>query len=278
LRHLEGIKGTIGVSENEYISATVLGHSKPKVQLIRGNASGMIEQGQYVFDMLWNAAIPYMQKLRHIEHDDKVKYETAPLHHINTDGTIVLDNIEETIAFIKSVLESATERSVIGPIGALQIVYDNFFNFYKRIVDKHRKGEGKGVRWITSIYEDNNIGLVKLFLEAGIQVRHIRNLPPLTFAVDDRYFYSTIEEMEEGKLMQNIITSNQPLYIKHFTSIFEQMWKNAVDAKDRIKNIEDRIEEVEPKISYNEENIKHYLDEAMKEIEKIRGLHRRSGL
>jgi two-component system, OmpR family, sensor histidine kinase VicK len=94
------------------------------------------------------------------------------------------------------------------------------------------------------------MGIVK-----WVQVRHIRNLPPLTFAVDDRYFYSTIEEMEEGKLMQNIITSNQPLYIKHFTSIFEQMWKNVVDAKDRIKDIVDRVEEVEPKTSYNEENI-----------------------
>ena len=52
--------------------------------------------------------------------------------------------------------------------------------------------------------------------------------------------------------MQNIITSNQPLYIKHFTSIFEQMWKNAVEPKDRIKDIEDWVEEVEPKRSYNE--------------------------
>jgi hypothetical protein len=42
-------------------------------------------------------------------------------------------------------------------------------------------------------------------------------------------------------------------------------------ALDRIKNIQDKVQEVEPKISYNEENIKHYLDEAM-EIGKIRGL------
>ena len=126
-----------------------------------------------------------------------MKYGTAPLHYINTDGTIVLDSIEETIAFIKSVLESATERSIVGPIGALQIFYDNFFDSYKRIVDKHRKGEGKGARWITSLYDVSNMGLVKLFLEAGVQVRHIRNLPPLTFAVDDRYFYSTISAPPE---------------------------------------------------------------------------------
>ena len=100
LRHLEGIKGTIGVSENEYVSATVLGGSQPKVQLIYSNASEVIEQGQYIFDMLWNTAIPYVQKLRQIAHDDKVKYETTPLHNIN--GTIVLDNTEETLVFAVS--------------------------------------------------------------------------------------------------------------------------------------------------------------------------------
>jgi hypothetical protein len=45
------------------------------------------------------------------------------------------------------------------------------------------------------------------------------------------------------------------------------MWKNAVD-------VQLILQEVEPKISYNEENIKHYLDEAMNEIEIIRGLNR----
>lgn len=117
--------------------------------------------------------------------------------------TRVLDNNEETLAFMKSVIETATERSVIAPIGALQLIYDNFFDLYKRIIEKHRKGEGKGIRWITSIYDDSNIGIVKSFLEAGIQVRHIRVLPPIAWSVDDRYFYSTVEEMEEGKPCDN---------------------------------------------------------------------------
>jgi hypothetical protein len=61
-------------------------------------------------------AIPYTQKLRQIEHGE-VKYETEPLHYINTDGTIVLDNSEKALAFMKSVIESATERSVVAPSG-----------------------------------------------------------------------------------------------------------------------------------------------------------------
>jgi hypothetical protein len=225
----------------------------------------VIEQGQYIFDMLWKMATPYEQKVRLIEHDERLKYETT------SHGTRVLDNAEEISAFMRSIIGSATERAVVAPIEALQMVYDNFFNSYKRIIDKHRKGEGKGVRWITSIYDHSNIGLVKLFLEAGVQIRHIRALPPIAWSVDDRYFYSTIEEMEEGKLPRNIITSNQPFYINRFKNVFEQMWKYGLDARDRIKNIQDRVEEVEPKISYNEEYIKHYLDEVIKEIEKIRG-------
>jgi two-component system, OmpR family, sensor histidine kinase VicK len=62
LRHLEGIKCTIGVSENDYVSATALGGSQPEVQLICSNAFGVIEQGQYIFDMLWSLAIPYAQR------------------------------------------------------------------------------------------------------------------------------------------------------------------------------------------------------------------------
>ena len=148
----------------------------------------MIEQGQYIFDMLWNMATPYEQKVRLIEHDERLKYETT------SHGTRILDNAEEISAFMRSVIGSATERAVVAPIGALQMVYDNFFNSYKRIIDKHRKGEGKGVRWITSIYDHSNIGLVKLFLESGVQIRHIRALPPIAWSVDDRFFYSTIEE------------------------------------------------------------------------------------
>jgi hypothetical protein len=68
--------------------------------------------------------------------------------------------------------------------------YNSFFDLYKKILDKHRKVEGRkaGVRWITSI-DKNSQDLVKLFLNAGVKIRHVRKLPPMNFAVDNRYFY-----------------------------------------------------------------------------------------
>jgi hypothetical protein len=94
----------------------------------------------------------------------------------------------------------------------MQLVYNNFFEDYKRIVAN--KSESKGIRWITFIDKDN-IELVKIFLNAGIQIRHLKNLTFMNFAVDDRYFYATIDKMENGNVMNNLLTSNEPAYIRH---------------------------------------------------------------
>jgi hypothetical protein len=141
---------------------------------------------------------------------------------------------------MKSVIEKASERSVVCSIGGMQLVYNNFFEEYKAIVDKQRKAgerKGKGIRWITSIDKDG-VELVKVFLNAGIQIRHVKNLAPMNFAVDDRYFYATIDKMENGTLMKKLLTSDEPAYIGHYNSVFEELWKNGVDAIQRIKDME----------------------------------------
>ncbi len=93
------------------------------------------------------------------------------------------------------VIENASKRLLCSSSGAMQMVYDNFFDLYKRILDKHREGGGKDViRWITTI-DKNNEDLVKAFLNVGVQIRHLRNLPPMNFAVNsntDRTEYSNL--------------------------------------------------------------------------------------
>jgi His Kinase A (phospho-acceptor) domain len=147
---------------------------------------------------------------------------------------------------MKSVIQKATERSVVSSVGGIQLVYNNFFEDYKRIVDdkqrtaaesKSKSKSKKGIRWITSIDKDS-IQLVKIFLNAGIQIRHLKNLTFMNFAVDDRNFYATIDNMENGNFMNSLLTSNEPAYIRHYSFIFEELWKNGIDALDRIKDIE----------------------------------------
>ena len=216
LRHIEGIKGNFYISETEYIApASLHGKGESASQIIYSNVKEIVEhQQQYVFDSFWSRAIPAERRIREIE-EGIVQYETK-----------VLENKEQIFSHMKSVIEKASERSVCSSIGGMQLVYNNFFDEYKKIIDRHRKrAEGNGVRWIISIDKDS-IDLVKLFLNTGVQIRHVKNLTPMNFAVDNRHFHATIDKMEEGKIMESLLTSNEPAYISHYNSIFEHLWKN----------------------------------------------------
>jgi two-component system, OmpR family, sensor histidine kinase VicK len=229
LRHIDGIKGNFYISETEYIApATFHEKGKPASRIIYSNVSDIVEyQRQFVFDSFWSRAVPAEHKIKEIE-EGITHYETK-----------VLENKEQIFSHMKSVIGSASNRSVVSSIGGMQLVYNNFFEEYKKILDRQRAGKtkGKGLRWITYI-DGYSVELAKIFLNAGIQVRHIKNLTPMNFAVDDRYFYATIDKMENGNLMQSLLTSNEPAYIRHYNSIFEELWKNGVDAAQRIKDIE----------------------------------------
>ena len=53
---------------------------------------------------------------------------------------------------------------------------------------------------------------------------------------------ATIEKSESGQMIQNLLVSIEQPYIDHFASIFDELWKSGVDAKDRIKAIEEGVD------------------------------------
>ena len=227
LRHTEGIKANFMISETEYLAPIIL-YRKGEIssKIIYSNIREVIEHQQYIFDLFWSKAIPAEQRIIEIEEGVEVL------------ETKVLEDKDKILNHMKSVLEDAIERSVCSSIGGMQLIYNKFFDEYKKISGKYRiSGQGKGVRWITFIDKDS-IDLVKMFLKEGIQVRHVKNLTPMNFAVDTKRFHATIDKMEEGKIMDSLLVSNEPAYISHYNSIFEKLWKNGVDAIERIKDIE----------------------------------------
>jgi two-component system, OmpR family, sensor histidine kinase VicK len=59
--------------------------------------------------------------------------------------------------------------------------------------------------------------------------------------------------MEEGKLVQSLLVSNEPGYLRHFSSVFEELWRNGIEARERIKEIEEGIEPAKIEILRNPE-------------------------
>jgi len=259
LRHLDGIKGNFMLSESEYLAPLILfRRGKMASQIVYSNIKEVIEHQQYVFDTLWNKSIAAGKRIKQIEEG------------VESIETKVLENKEQIFNHMKSVIGNAYERSVCSSIGAMQLVYNKFFEEYKIIADKHRReGKGKGVRWVTSIDKDS-IDLVKIFLNEGIQVRHVKNLTPMNFAVDNKHFYATIEKMEEGKMMESLLASNEPAYVRHFNCIFEDLWSKGIDAKDRIIDIKKGIEIANVEIIENsKESINRAYDVSISAKEEL---------
>ena len=160
----------------------------------------------------------------------------------------ILENAEEIGNDILLLAKTSNEISIVCSLGGMQIIYDNdkFFNTYKKLLDKYKKGEHNGIRWVTNIVgvklEKDDIELIKTFLDLGMQIRHVKNLSLMNFAVSDKMLNATIEKLEGGKMVQSLLTSHDPNYVHHFYSMFEQLWDNGIEAADRIEDIKGGIE------------------------------------
>jgi signal transduction histidine kinase len=228
LRHIPLVKGNMAVSETEYVATAKLeGESKPITQTIYSNAKAIIEQHRCFFENLWINAIPASQKIRGIE------YGIEPVK------TEVLENEEEISKRITELAKESNYLCACSTTGGMQLIYNNFFDVYKHAVQRHRDGGHKGVRWITSINNNSDIQIVKSFLSEGINVRHVKSIPLPSFALSDKMLNSTIEKMEGGKMVTNLLISNDILYLNHYDAIFKELWKAGIDAKSRIKDIEE---------------------------------------
>lgn len=67
LRHLDRIKGNFAISEKGYTASATLQEATLLQQVIYSNVRAILDQQQYVFETLWNKAIPANQKIRGIE-------------------------------------------------------------------------------------------------------------------------------------------------------------------------------------------------------------------
>ena len=84
LRHLDGIKGNFYISDIEYLApATLHAKGKPASQIIYSNVKEIVEHEQYIFDTLWNRAIPAEQKLEEFE-EGRVPEKIEVLHDTKT--------------------------------------------------------------------------------------------------------------------------------------------------------------------------------------------------
>lgn len=229
LRHLDGVKTNFMISEEEYLAPLIQEKSDAIAsEHIYSDMVQIVEHGRCIFDTLWSKSISAEERISQLQ-ENAFPQETK-----------ILDNRDEIIKQMIHLSEVSSGLSIVSNQGGMQLTYNVFLEQCKNVLDKQRRGEGEGIRWIMRIEKDS-IKLVKKFLKLGVNIRHVKNLAPINFAVSNNGLVATIEEMKGGGMIQNLLTSNEKSYIKHFASMFEQLWKEGVDARYRIKDIEEKV-------------------------------------
>jgi two-component system, OmpR family, sensor histidine kinase VicK len=258
VHHMNEIEANLLLNEKQYLGSITL--KEPHQQAIYTNVREIIEQQQNIFETLWNKSILAEKKIKEIE-EGVVHYETR-----------IIDDAQEIVKEISRLTASSTELCTCLTAGGMQYSYNHFFDIKKKLLDKQKKGEHKGIRYLIDIDKDN-VNLAKILLDAGIEIRYLKNLPPMSFGVSDKEIAATIEKMEGGKNVQNLLVSNEPAYVNHFYHIFEELWKNGIDAKDRIIDIEKGVEsasiEIIPSPSYSIKRAYDLVNSAQEEVLRL---------
>jgi two-component system, OmpR family, sensor histidine kinase VicK len=232
IRYLEDIKGNFIINEKVYdIISTIQKSSPSTIQLISSNIKSTVKQQQFLFDMLWAKSISAIAAQKTKEMDEGKE-------KIQSIKTEVLQNQNDILKRMLDFYKDSNEISYCSPVEGINLINKNFLELHKEILERYRNGKHKGIRWITSINNNKDIELVKTFLDEGMMVRHVKDLSSIYFALSDKMLLFTIEKIE-GQMVTNTINSIDALYISHFYSIFENLWKKGVDVKDRIKDIEE---------------------------------------
>ena len=155
--------------------------------------------------------------------------------------TEVLYNQQEILKKLEDFYHNSNEIRFCSPVDAIKLIYSNYLDLHHEILKKYKDGKHKGIKWLTSLNNKEDIGLVKKFMDDGIEVRHVKDLLISNFALSDKTFLFTVEKIEGKKMITNIISSNETLYINHYNTIFESLWKKSIDINDRIMAIEEVI-------------------------------------
>lgn len=218
LRHLDGVRGGVAVSDSEYMATTLLQESTPLTQVIYSNAKEVIEHGQYIFDTLWTAAIPAEKKISEIE-EGLVPEVIETIHEPELLQFKVLDLLRSAKEEILIIFSTANAFHRQERIGSLQILKD-IRDTNKEIKIKLLTPKDDQIEEICKDL-DNNLNFFTRFMEP---------ISKVSILVVDR-MYSIVAELRDDtkKTIAESIGlatySNSSPTVLTYAGIFDVLWK-----------------------------------------------------
>jgi two-component system, OmpR family, sensor histidine kinase VicK len=224
MRHLDGVQGNFGVSETEYLASATLDKEKLVPLLIYSNVKQIVKQQQYVFQTLWNKAIPAEQRIEEIELGKEHEFlEVCP------------DRKEATSVYSQFAELVQSEALLILPSSkALQHEYDS--GILHKLVDAAAKR--KAVVRIICPLDNENAKIAEWLSDKGgptIQLLDGDGTDSTIFVVDGKLlFRAEYRSDQAGKFSDAIgyaVYSNSKPTVNSFKSFFEMLWNSRLLAE-----------------------------------------------
>ena len=228
IRHLDGIRTNFSVSETEYIASATIKQQKQKEeeeqqqqkpqpipQVIYSNTKDLVEQQKYVFESLWNKAIPSDQRFREIEEG------------IEAEVFEVLTNSEKVSQVLLDLARSAEKEILIQLPDDKSIVRLERLGLIDDIIKSSHKGT---VVKILCPLSKQNSATVKKISENGynIEILDGKNSRHGMYIVDGKRFLRA--ELKEpnaetfSEAVGRAVYSNSQRSVEAFKSTFELLW------------------------------------------------------
>jgi len=241
LRHLDGVVGNFAISDSgEFISSAVIQEGSPVTELIYSNARGVVSQHELLFETLWQKAVSAETRIRELDQ------ATPPTQ------TRLLKGEKEVVRQIARMIDPSEEIVVCMTPNGVGMVLDSLAEPISLAASSSPQGRLSRIRWLTCVEEGDAV-IATACLGLGIQVRHTSKLPPLSFVCTKSEILASIQSLGERTLFQNVLSSDDSAYVGHFRSLFEEMWKDGVEASKRIEEITSGRERAIVKVIENPE-------------------------
>ncbi len=240
LRHLDDVKGGFVVSDEKvYLAIALLQVEKPVKQLIYSNVKALVEQQQYMFNTLWNKAIPAKQRIMEIEQGLKREFiETIrDPQEIQNLGFDLIKSANEDVLIIFSTANAFLRQQ---KAGAIMLVAKQAIdhNAKVRILTPINKKVSESIRDLTGLGENEKIDIEIRNIESPQQTK-------VTILIADRKFSLAVELKEDSKdnsyeaIGLGIYSNSEPTVLS-YVSIFESLW-NQSELFEQLK-IQDKMQ------------------------------------
>jgi two-component system, OmpR family, sensor histidine kinase VicK len=239
VRHLHGIRINFVVTDTEYTSSAIMQQVHAHPECVYSNVSSIVEQQRYLFENLWNKAIPAERKISEIEEgvelekthviQDPQRIQKLFVDMVKSaqhEVLLILPTVnaflrEHRIGIIQLLMQVARDRSVnVGILTPTNDVIDNVLNNMALSYQEEVKKNDFDLRSINMSSEETAVSTV-------------------TIVVVDKKESLVFEKVDDKK--ENFVEavgfatySNSKPTVMSYVSIFKSLWRQ-VELYEQLK-------------------------------------------